>query len=236
MQTILVVEDHNEARAAMVRIVTTAFRDSRVDDVPTIAKARASLQGTSYDLVVLDLGLPDGRGEDFIEEVLSHQPNAYVVISTIHDESDRLLSALQNGARGYLLKEQDPEHLIEEFRGLQRGKPPLAPAVTRRLLEFMRSDAGNVDRHILPAAFAGPDGLGDDPADEPATKQAVETLTEREREILVLLSKGFNRPEIAGILGISKHTVATHVAKIYGKLDISTRSEAAVIAEQHKLL
>lgn len=231
MQSILIVEDHDDARREMCRIVALAFGAPDVCDVATLSQARVQLGARSFDLVVLDLGLPDGRGEDFILEIGRHQPNAYIVVSTIHDESDRLLAALQNGAKGYLLKEQPPKNLIAEFQGIQTGKPPLAPVVTRRILEHLRERDRTaaeklVDKPVLEAAYDDPTG----------TSEIVSTLTARESEVLVLLAKGFNRPEIAGLLGISKHTVATHVEKIYGKLAISTRSEAAVIAQQNNLL
>lgn len=247
MQKILIVEDHNDARREIRRIVGEAFEQPDIDDVATLAQARTKILAQAYDLVVLDLGLPDGNGEDFIHEILAQQPNAYVVISTIHDESDRLLAALENGAKGYLLKEQPSELLIEEFRGIQRGKPPLAPAVTRRLLEHMRAssptkNAGLTTSLPLQDNTTNSAKTGNtnppNPDDTGLREEAdqISNLTDREKEILVFLAKGFNRPEIAGILGISKHTVATHVAKIYNKLDISSRSEATVIAMHHDLL
>lgn len=237
MQTILVVEDHTDARREMASIVVQAFGNPTVHDAPTIERARGQLSKTNFDLIVLDLGLPDGKGEDFILEILETQPNAYIVISTIHDESERLLSALQNGAKGYLLKEQQAEHLVSEFRGILKGKPPLAPAVTRRVLEHLRNASSLGHTGPVPASLVSDDEILPHPIPHSTDDEdAVEHLTNREREILVLLSKGFSRPEIAGILGISKHTVATHVGKVYGKLGISTRTEAAVIAEQHGLL
>lgn len=213
----------------MCGIIRQAFASADLVEAPSLQNARRALAEHSFDLIVLDLGLPDGRGEDFIPEIQQHQPNAYIVISTIHDESDRLLRALRNGAMGYLLKEQPAEQLVAEFQGLSRGRPPLAPAVTRRVLEHLRG-MGAPDQTQLQTPAARSDA-------EPAeTLDAVQSLTAREREIFVMLAKGFSRPEIAGFLNISKHTVASHVEKIYRKLDISTRSEAAVIAEQHKMI
>lgn len=235
MQQILIVEDHSDARREISRVVRAAFARPDIDDVPTLAQARAKLAHTAYDLVVLDLGLPDGKGEDFITDILRQQPNTYVVISTIHDESERLLTALENGAKGYLLKEQPFDHLVEEFRGIQQGKPPLAPAVTRRMLEYMRTNSAENDGDTQAPDLAKSDATTAPDAKLSKAKQ-IESLTERELEILVFLAKGFNRPEVAGILNISKHTVATHVTKIYNKLDISSRSEAAVIAQQYGLL
>ncbi len=233
MQNILIVDDHDDARRNMGQIVLEAFGKPIVDEVSTLSLARARLAERNYDLVVLDLGLPDGHGEDFIAEILACQSNAYVVISTIHDESERLLAALENGARGYLLKEQPREFLVGEFRGILQGKPPLAPAVTRRLLELIRkrmpADAQNTEHKPGAEPEAKDTEIGEGLAN-------ASSLTDRESEILALLGKGFNRPEIAGILNISKHTVATHIAKVYNKLGISNRSDATLIARQLGLL
>ena len=229
LQNILIVEDHLDAGVAMNSIVSRAFAGASIDNVPTLQRAREKISENSYDLVVLDLGLPDGKGENFILEITSSQPNAYIVISTIHDESDRLLLALENGAKGYLLKEQDPDYLVSEFEGILSGKPPLAPAITRRLLEVVRNRNGKQGG-----------GLSNDGSPEVAKvatsismstqNGSTEALTDREKEVLGLIGKGFSRPEIAGILGISKHTVATHLRKVYDKLSITNRSEATLMA------
>ncbi|MEP1768731.1 MAG: response regulator transcription factor [Sulfitobacter sp.] len=221
MKTVLVIEDHDGARQQICKVVEKAFSDPIVDDVATLKAARTHLQMRCYDIVVLDLNLPDGSGDAFIVEILAMQPNSYVVISTIHDESSRLIKALENGAKGYLLKEQPKESLIRDFKGILEGKPPLAPAITRRLLEMMR------ERSIP---------VRETPVQPPQPQEDCVQLTEREKEVLVLLAKGFNRPEVGGFLNISKHTVATHISNIYSKLDVSSRSEAALVAQQYGLL
>ena len=225
MQNVLIVDDHSQARDVMHGILSKAFDGPHIQGASTIEQARSCLKKHRFDLVVLDLDLPDGRGEEFISEILSTHPTSYIVISTIHDESERLLTALENGAKGYLLKEQSTEKLVEALVGIKMGQPPLAPAVTRRILEFMRMRNG-----------AGRAVEGANDADHQLrhsggiTLKNVDRLTDREKEILRLIAKGFNRPEIAGILTISKHTVATHLAKIYEKLDVATRSEAIILA------
>ncbi len=225
MKTVLIIEDHADARAQICMVVKQAFNDPVVDDVATLKAAHRYLAVRSYDLVVLDLNLPDGSGDEFIVDILAMQPNAYVVISTIHDESGRLIKALENGAKGYLLKEQPKESLIRDFKGILEGKPPLAPAITRRLLEMMRERS--IPVREVPV---------DSPAQSPTDNIDLMLLTEREKEVLVLLAKGFNRPEVGGFLNISKHTVATHISNIYSKLNVSSRSEAALVAQQCGLL
>ncbi len=218
----LIVEDHEDARSMMGLVVQEAFGTQVVRASPTLAAARREIADHKFDLIVLDLNLPDGTGDEFLLEILNVQPGAYVVISTIHDESDRLLRALENGAKGYLLKDQSRAALIREFQGIKDGRPPLAPAITRKLLDIV---ARREAHHTPPALHAESQGIN-----EPSAP-----LTEREREVLSLLAKGFSRPEIGGLLNISKYTVATHIGKIYEKYDISSRGEAALIARANGL-
>lgn len=227
MRQVLIVDDHIAARKRMESIIQQAFDASVIQDVATLAQARMKIANNNFDLIVLDLGLPDGNGEDFIQEIKLRLPNAYVVVSTIHDESDRLLRALQNGAKGYLLKEQPEDFLVNEFKSIDQGKPPLAPTVTRRLLEFIRTQSNGNNATSMNVSQS----LQDE-----GEKSNISELTDREREILSLLAKGFDRPEIAGMLDISKHTVATHISKIYHKLGIKNRSEAALTAKMHGLV
>lgn len=223
MKRILLVDDHVGARQRLTEVLRRAFDSPELSPVSTLAEARAQLKSHVFDIIVLDLSLPDGSGDAFLQEILAHDPSAYVVIATIHDESEHLVRALENGAKGYLLKEQSIEELTENFIGIQSGRPPLAPAVTRRLLELVRSQTLSKPAEPPPA-----------PAAE--TSAPSEDLTSRELEVLSLLARGFSRPEIAGFLDISRHTVATHIGKIYSKLDISSRSEAAIYAKQHGLV
>lgn len=222
MKTILIVEDHANARKRMRDIIREAFGEVTVFEAGTLKTGRDLINEHSYDLIILDLDLPDGKGEDFIPELYKTYEAPYIVVSTIHDESDRLLAALNNGARGYLLKEQSKEHLVDEFKGILNNKPPLAPTVTNQLMDFVRNISKNNS-----ASFS---------KENDRRNLKSYNLTEREKEILVMIAKGFERPEIAGMLDISKHTVATHISKIYSKLNISNRAEAALIASRYGLV
>ncbi len=241
MKNVLIIEDHFDASEAMGNVISKAFADPVIDKVSNLGDAHLAITEKIFDLIVLDLNLPDGNGEEFILEILKVQPNAYVVISTIHDESERLLRALEYGAKGYLLKEQSKDALVNEFQGIMQGKPPLAPAVTRRMLDFIRNQrTDEVDsdgmhlNHPTPVHNPGLSDSGITP-DEAAALADIH-LTGREEEVLRLLAKGFSRPEVAGFLNISKHTVATHISKIYQKIGASSRSEAALIARQLGIL
>ena len=202
--------------------MSRAFEVAETQCASTLASARLLLAKGPYDIVVLDLNLPDGSGEEFLGEILAHDASAYVIIATIHDEGARLASALANGAKGYLLKDRSIEELTENFIGIQDGRPAITPAMTQRLIELMNQKA-------LQDVLSGPSA-------KLAVDVSPNVLTEREREVLALLSRGFSRPEIAGFLDISRHTVATHIGKIYEKLDVSSRSEAAIYAERSGLV
>lgn len=218
MRRVLLIDDHEGARERLRQVLSRAFEGVTIVVASTLTAARYLLADGPYDLTVLDLNLPDGSGEEFIAEVLEHDADAYVVIATIHDDAHRLSRALSNGAKGYLLKDRSIEELAENFIGIGDGRPAITPSMTRRLIEIM-----NQKTLSDVADAAGTEIRVDIPPD---------VLTEREREVLALISRGFSRPEIAGFLDISRHTVATHIGKIYEKLDVSSRSEAAIYAER----
>ncbi len=232
MQNILLVDDHREARRRMLRLLESAFGSTDIIECATTADAGSYVASQAFDLVILDLALPDGNGEDLIRPILDKNANCYIVISTIHDDGNRLIGALSRGAKGYLLKDQSEDALIASIKGIQAGIPPLSASVTRRILEYLRQNRrrdGNGESRPPAVGEDRQSGFG-------AEVIQSEDLTPRETEILVLLARGFNRPDIAGILKISKHTVATHVSNVYGKLNISSRIEAAAAARMLGLL
>ena len=157
-------------------------------------------------------------------------PNTYIVITTIHDESNRLLVALENGARGFLLKEQPEEHLVQEFQGILRGKPPLSPTVTRRLVEFVKT-RGNTFQNETNTTHHRSNTSG-----TRKNSDSNALLTLREEEILRMVANGFDRSEIALRLSISRNTVSSHISKVYSKLSIRNRAEATLAAQKLDLI
>ncbi|MCP4818221.1 MAG: response regulator transcription factor, partial [Shimia sp.] len=197
MRRVLLIEDHEGARQRLTEVLSRAYEEVEISTASTLASARLLLPEGPYDLTVLDLNLPDGSGEEFLLEILSQQPEAYVIIATIHDEGTRLATALANGAKGYLLKDRSIEELTENVIGIQDGRPAITPSMTRRLIELMNQKT----LHDLPSMRPAPHSVDIAP----------DVLTDREREVLALIARGFSRPEIAGFLDISRHTVATHI-------------------------
>jgi len=221
MQTILLIEDHEGARQSLTEVLNRAFTSPLISAASTLRAAREYITQNNYDLIVLDLSLPDGAGEDFLLEIFAANENAHVVIASIHNDDEHMASALANGAQGYVLKDRSIEELTENFIGILHNRPAITPEITSKLIALVN------EQKI---------GSGQTAQPQPTSDVLPDSLTERETEVLVLLARGFSRPEIAGFLEISRHTVATHIGKIYEKLEVSSRGEAAVYADRAGLV
>ena len=204
----LVVEDIAETRDWLVASVAQVF-GAAAHTATTLREARAWLRQCDQQeavLALVDLGLPDGNGADFIEEMVGRCPNALVVVTTVFDDDESLMEALGAGAQGYLLKDQDGPGIAHRLAMIDHGEVPISPAIARRLLQRFR-------------------------ADEPSNA----ALSPRETEVLRLIGRGLKSAEVAGVLSISPQTVTTHVKTIYRKLEITSRAEAALEARKRGL-
>ena len=207
MQTALVLEDFADTRIWLCEVLHEAFSDIAITEAATVSQARKLLDTQTFDLALIDINLPDGSGIDVISDIVARTPTTYCVVATIFDDDQHLFAALQAGAQGYLLKEQPKEQFINSLSGLLNGEPPLSPPIARKILRHFQT-----------------------PAPTTATQNNLVELSEREREILTLVAKGFKRNEIGPMLGISPHTVATHLKTIYSKLNVTSRAEATMEA------
>lgn len=199
--SVLVVEDEPHTRLHLSNAIRACGELQLLADVGTAREARAVLARSAPDVLLTDLQLPDGHGLDLIRETrAAHEDTAIMVITVFGDEAT-VVSALEAGAGGYLLKDRPSEEIGASVLDLLAGGAPLSPAVARFLLKRLRGDRG------APGAGAG-------------------LLTARQTEILQLVAKGFTFPEIADLLDLSVHTVKTHVRNTYEKLQVSSRSEA----------
>lgn len=211
MTNILLLEDIPEAAAWIKVQVLQVYPDATFSDAARVHEALALIEKVRFDLALIDLGLPDGSGVDVVAALRSAQPDAQSVVVTIHDDDDHLFPALQAGAFGYLLKDQAAAVLVEQFRRMSQGEPPLSPAIARRVMAHFASRSSQRER---------PKGM-------PAV-----VLTDRENEVLLRVAKGFTLPEIAGQLNLSRHTISDYVKQIYRKLNVSSRAEAALEAQR----
>ncbi|MCH2556820.1 MAG: response regulator transcription factor [Alcanivorax sp.] len=204
MKAAIIVEDHDDTREWMTTLLGDAFPNISVTTASTVAGGLAALQKDTFSLALLDISLPDGNGVTLVEWLRHRAPDTYIVMATIFDDDDHLFTALRAGAHGYLLKDQPRERLIEQLCGILRGEPPLSASIARRMMRHFRQ------------------------SHEPERDDTL--LTEREREVLGLLARGFTRTDISAALGIAANTVATYTKSIYRKLGVSGRAEAALEA------
>lgn len=218
----LVVEDLTPVRRGLQQLLEVAFPGVVVDAVGSLGQAFTCLSHAApYEVALVDLGLPDGNGLDLVAELRGRHPTTAAIVMTIYDDDERLFSALSLGAQGYLLKDQPTEALIHQLIGLRAGLPPLAPQVTRRILEHLRSPA---PPHAPPGPVAR------------SARDSEPPLTPRETEVLSLIGRGLQRGEVAQLLGLSENTIAKFIKDIYRKLHISSRAEAALEADRRGLL
>ncbi len=217
MKRALIVEDLPDIRAWLGQVAQAAFPDLEIISVARRDQALASVKTHVFDLALIDLGLPDGSGVDVVAGLRNVQPNTLPVVVTIYDDDEHLFPALQAGAFGYLLKEQPHDALVAQLLRMAQGEPPLSPAIARRVLAHFASATQR----------------------RSALLQQVEAqvaLSERETDVLQRVAKGYTMPEIALQFGLSKHTVADYVKRVYRKLDVSSRAEATLEAARRGLV
>ncbi len=205
---VLLVDDHGVVRTGMRAYL------SMLQDLEIVGEAadgqealdvlhRLDLEQRLPDVVMMDLVMPRMDGIAATSAIRERYPSVEVVALTSFIEEEKVQAALEAGASGYLLKDADADEVAAAIRAAHAGEMHLDPAVAKRLMQSLRT---------------------------PKTSELVEPLTDREREILVLVAHGRANKEIARELQISERTVRTHVSNILGKLNLSSRTQAALYA------
>jgi DNA-binding NarL/FixJ family response regulator len=214
---VLVVEDEPSASERVRRALGSEPKLLLVGSAASVAEGRKLLVELAPDLLVTDLGLPDGSGVELIRAVAAGRLATLCLVNTVFADDHSVFEALEAGALGYLLKDEAPAELVRCVLELIAGGSPMSPQIARRVLAQLR--------HV--------------PASEPQQAGAQEGaphLSPRELEVLQLVVKGFKYEEIAAVLGIGAATVATHIQRVYRKLAVNSRSEAVYEATQLGLL
>jgi DNA-binding NarL/FixJ family response regulator len=208
------VDDQSLVRAGF-RMVLGAQPDMAVvGEAGDGAEALRLLARTEADVVVMDIRMPVMDGVEATRRLCASAGGPRVLVLTTFDTDADAFAALQAGASGFLLKNVPPEELLAAIRVVAAGEAVVAPRVTRRLLD----------------RFAGQ--LGPPPADE----RGLDQLTEREREVLLLVAQGMSNAEVAERLFVAETTVKTHVGRILTKLGLRDRVQAVVLAYESGLV
>jgi DNA-binding NarL/FixJ family response regulator len=203
--TLSIVEDDRDTRDTLA---TLLGRDPRIHCLATYASAEAALADLPRhppEVALVDINLPGMNGIDCVAQLKSKLPTLHVLMLTTYEESDLIFNSLRAGARGYLLKKMVPTELIPAIEQVRAGGAPMSMQVARKVVDYFRHAT---DRASL---VTGP----------------IESLTPREHEVLTLLAKGCLYKEMSDRLGISMNTIRTHLKRIYEKLHVQSRTEAA---------
>jgi len=210
---VLLVEDDDNTRARLAGAVRAHPRLRLVAAAGCLAEARAELAKEVPDVLLTDLGLPDGNGIELIRGLRRQGALTLAMVITIFGDEQHVVAAIEAGALGYLLKDGSPDYIGDSIMELVEGGSPISPPIARYLLKR----------------------LGSPPAVPPARDQPetdLPHLSEREHEVLTLIVKGFSYAEAARLMSVSAHTVTTHVRNIYRKLEVHSRGEAVYEALQ----
>jgi len=210
MKTVWIVEDHAAFRRTLVRVLNAEADLQCSRDFDCCEKALAAMSGGDLpDLILLDVGLPGMSGIEGIRLLKERAPKTLIVILTVFEDDDKVFKAICSGAAGYLLKTSSARDIIAAVRDALSGGSPMNPRVARRVLDmFSRL----------------------------APKQSDYGLSEREKEILQLMTSGLIKKEIADRLTLSIHTVDTYLRRIYEKLEVNTRTGAVAKALKEGLV
>lgn len=208
--TVAIVEDDPVLRESVGTLVDDAPGLRLVGSGATVAEGLALL-ATGPDVILVDLALPDGTGLEIVAAREATQPGTKLLVLTVFADVRSVVSAIEAGADGYLLKESDAAMITSAVRTVLDGGAPISPAVASHILARLRT------------------------GQRPPTAPAV-TLTAKETEVLEALASGKSLKEVALTLGISPHTVGDHVKAIYRKLSVNSRGEAVYKAVQTGLI
>lgn len=218
---VAIVEDDMDFFNALRATVAVAGDMVLAHSAATCKEGLLMLERDAADVLVVDLGLPDGSGIDIIRAAGLKWPACAVLVSSAFGDEAHVMGTIEAGAAGYLLKHAEPACLADQIRSVFQGGSPISPLIARQILTRFRL--------VMPPEAAGAI------AQDGATTARPE-LSPREREVLELLTKGFTAEEIAALIEVSSHTVLTFIRRIYRKLKVNSRAQAIYEARLQGLL
>ena len=210
IKNVLIIEDLKPAMQWLSQSVALAYTDVNISKATNLEQAFVQVKNQSFDLALVDIGLPDGNGLDIVDYLTQHNKHnsqqTLIVITTIFDDDQHVFSALRKGAKGYILKDKDKDQLAQMLVNIELGQYPISAAIANKLLNFFNPQ-------------------------EPKNN-----LTTREKDVLMLIAKGLKVPKVAELLGIKSSTCYGYVKEIYLKLDINSRAQATLAASKMGLI
>lgn len=212
MIRILVVDDHTVVRRGLIAMLETEPGMQIVGEAANGTEAVEQARKLTPDVILMDLVMPVMDGIEATRQIKQEMPSVNVLVLTSFSTNDKVIPSLNAGAIGYLLKDSTPSELVRAIQQVAQGEGSLPTTVTRQIL----------------AQLQAPVISSDQPAEE--------ELTERETEVLKLMAHGYSNAEIARLMVVSNATVYTHVSRILSKLNVASRTQAALYALRKKLV
>lgn len=194
---VIIVEDNAEISAGLTYLINNSPDFTCVKVFKSAEDFLAQLADNKFDVVLMDINLPGMNGIECVNILKKKMPSIDIIMLTVYEDDENIFSALRSGAHGYLLKKTPPAQLIEGIRDVVNGGSPMSSQIARKVVQSYQ-----------------------------AQKTKTEKLSDRELEIITLLSKGFRYKEIGEKIFISTETVRTHIRNIYEKLQVHSRTEA----------
>lgn len=215
---VVLVEDEVEFQQMLRHMIDDAPDMALLAVASTRAQGLQAIETLEMDVLLVDLGLPDGSGIDVIRAAHLKRPDCGIMVCTVFGDELHVVQSLEAGATGYLLKDSSAHSMVGEIRSLHLGGSPISPLIARQILMRFRRQ-----QPVVPPP----------PERQEASRPL---LSAREQEVLELITKGFTADEIAELISVSRHTVLTFVRRIYKKLQVSSKAEAIYEARNQGLL
>ena len=209
MIRLMLVDDHAVLRDGLRNIISVEEDIEVVGEAVSGDDALLQVEKCKPDMILMDINMPMKNGVEVTGILKKKYPHIKVLVLTMHSHEEYFMSAIREGADGYLLKDAPSDQVVEAIRTVARGESVIHPSMTRKLLAFHQ---------------------------QKETQKEDTTLTEREKEVLLCLVEGLSNKEIADRLFISDKTVKIHVSKIFKKLNVKSRSQVVIHAVQHQLV
>lgn len=235
---VVLVEDNQQTRTYLESCVQAHPQLELAASFATLEPALHWFEDQGADLLLVDLGLPDGSGLSLMRQVHPRWPSCDMLVVSMFGDEENVVASIEAGAVGYVHKDDDAADIAETLLAVKQGASPISPMIARHLLRRMQPEPASADLRVAEPSqasvtpaypsteFAGP---------EPDAEVTI-TLTRREQEVLEFIARGFSYAEIARQQGITVHTVQTYIKKLYGKLAVHSRSEAVYEANRLGLL
>jgi DNA-binding NarL/FixJ family response regulator len=205
---VLIADDHPMFRKGLRTLLASMPQISVVGEATSGEEAIELTRRLEPDVLLLDLQMPAGGGLHAIRELTTEMANTRILVVTLFDDDESIFSALKAGARGYVLKDASEDEMVRAIEAAAQGEAIFSPAIAARLVDFFSATPPVQQSVVFPE------------------------LTEREREVLVLIARGRSNAEIADELSISLKTVRNHASNIFNKLHVVDRLQAALRARK----